>query len=513
MMKKKFIAAVLGLAMLAASLTGCGGTGGEEDTDGGTNTQEPSGNEAEEGGETATEKVVMAFLAFAVPSDAAIGRTEAAMNEILAEEGVEIDLMIMDAASFNQQLPLMLSGDEQVDVYSALGTYSSMVNSGYTLDLEENDLIQTYGQGILETMGEYVDGCRVNGILYGLPQNRDYASPNGYAIVNEYLDAIGYEYSADEINHITMEELEDIFARLHEAFPEKNVIKCQPVARTSVLCDYPGGDWYGVLMDPENSLELTDLFSTPEYLEVCQRYYRWNQMGYISADALTDTNSTTDVSSGKAMAYACGLKAGIILQESTSNGRPTSMFQIEDEYILPSASFADMPWCVNSNTEVPEAAMKLLNALYTNAELQTILNYGVEGADYVVNEEGFLTYPEDTTDIYHPNVAAFMQNEFITPVWEGNEATIWEDTKAMNDNATRSLAMGFSFDRTNVSAEYTALNNVYEEYRYQIEYGFVEPEAGIAEMVEKMEAAGLEKYIAEKQSQLNKWAEENNILQ
>lgn len=507
-MKRRMVAMMLGLSLLGSSLAGCG------DGNGGTNTAETQGA-AENSGETATEteKVVMAFLAFAVPSETAIERAETAMNEILAKEGVEIDLMIMDAASFNQQLPLMLSGGEQVDVYSALGTYSTMVNSGYTLNLEENDLIQTYGQGILDTMGEYVDGCRVNGILYGVPQNRDYASPNGYAIVNEYLDAIGYEYSADEINHITMEELEDIFAQLHEAFPEKNVIACQPVARTSVLCDYPGGDWYGVLMNPANSLELTNLFSTQEYLEVCERYYKWNQLGYISADALTDTNSTTDISSGKAMAYACGLKAGIIVQESTSNGKPTSMFQIEDKYILPSASFADMPWCINSNTEVPEAAMKLLNALYTNAELQTILNYGVEGTDYVVNEEGFLTYPEDTSDIYHPNVAAFMQNEFITPVWEGNEATIWEDTKAMNDSATRSLAMGFSFDRTNVSAEYTALNNVYEEYRYQIEYGFVEPEAGIAEMVKKMQAAGLEDYIAEKQSQLDAWAEENNILQ
>lgn len=455
------------------------------------------------------ETVTVAFLAFTPPSETATKAVEDAMNEILNPQGLAIDLLIMDPASYGQQIPLMLAGGEKVDAFSCLGmSFTSMANSGYMFDLEEDGLLETYGQGIIETMGEFIDGCRVGGVLYGLPQQRDYASPNGWAIIGEYLDAIGYEYDAGSVNHITAEELEDIFARLHAQYPEKDVIVCQGVARTSIINDYPGGDWYGVLMSPSESLELTDLFETPEYLAYCQQFYDWNKKGYISADALTDTNgSFALVSSGKAMAYQVGLKPGMALQESTSNGKATIMFQIEDEYVLASGTFAQMPWCINSNTFVPEATMKVLNLLYTDATLETLLCYGVEGKDYVIDPDGFLNYPEDTTDIFHPNVLPFMQNEFLTPVWAGNSATVWEETKAMNEGAILSLANGFGFDNTVVSTELTALNNVYEEYRYQLEYGFIDPAAGITEMVNKMKAVGLDKYIAEKQAQLNNWAE------
>ena len=269
-------------------------------------------------------------------------------------------------------------------------------------------------------------------------------------------------------------------------------------------------------MDPANSLELTDLFETDEYLEQCQRFYDWNKLGYISADALTDSNSSvTMVSSGQAMAYGVAVKAGMILQESTSNGRPTSMFVVEgqDDYILPSGSPSDMPWLINANTDVPEAAMKLMNEFYTNSELENLLCYGIEGKDYVVCEDGTFDYPEgqDASTVYHPNVLPFMQNEFIAGVWHGDDPDVWKNTEDTNEGAIKSLAMGFAFDGSNVSTELTALNNVYEEYRYQLEYGFVDPETGIAEMVSKMKDAGLDTYIAEKQSQLDAWASENNI--
>lgn len=511
-MKKKVLAVLLSFVMAAAALTGCGDSNaGASGTTAGADSKKESQDTSSQAQAGDPEKVVMAFLAFNTPSAENEAAVEEAMNEILREKiGVEVDLLIMDAASYGQQIPLMISGGEKLDIFSALSIgFPTCVNNEYALDLEKDDLLKTYGQGIIDTMGDYLDGCRVNGTLYGLPQNRDLASPQGWMIVNEYLDAIGYEYNPDEINKITEEELEDIFARLHEKFPEKDVIVTQPVARTAVFCDYPGGDWYGVLMDPENSLELTDLFSSDAYKEYCNKFYRWNKAGYISADALTDTNgSTMAVSSGKGMTYQCGLKAGIILQESTSNGRAISAFQTDDKYIMASGTVANMPWCVNVNTEVPVAAMKLLNEFYTNAELTDILHYGIEGSDYVVDAEGFYDYPEgkDASNTYHPNVNAFMFNEFIAGVWKGDTADVWEQTAQMNNNASKSLAMGFTFDNSSVSAEYTALNNIYEEYRYQLEYGFLDPKTGIPEMVNRMESSGLSAYIAEKQKQLDEWA-------
>lgn len=506
-MKRKF-KALMCTVMASTMLFGCGGTSTSVETDSAATTESQ-----EEAASEDLQKVVVGFLAFNTPTAEAEQKVEEAMNEKTKDIGVEVDLLIMDAASYSQQIPLMISGGEQVDVFSALSIgFSSSVNNGYALDLEQNDLLSTYGQGIIDTMGDYIDGCRVNGVLYGLPQNRDLASPGGLAVVSEYLDTIGWDYTQGEVNYISEEQMEEMFALLHEAYPEKTVLVEQPVARTSIYNDYPGGDWFGVLMDPENSLELTDLFETQEYLDYCKQHYEWNQKGYISADAITSTTSSnSEVSSGQGMAYFVGAKAGIGRQESTSNGRDTTIFLIEGntDYIMASSTFTNMPWCINANTQVPEASMKLLNLFYTDSEMENLLIYGVEDVNYVVTEDGHFTYPDgyDASTVgYHPNVAPFMFNEFIAGVWEGDDLDIWEQTKEMNDNAKQSVAMGFTFDNTELSATYTSLNNIYEEYRYQLEYGFLDPETGIQEMVSKMKSAGLDEYIAEKQSQLDAWA-------
>ena len=80
-----------------------------------------------------------------------------------------------------------------------------------------------------------------------------------------------------------------------------------------------------------------------------------------------------------------------------------------------------------------------------------------------------------------------------------------------NDNALASKAMGFTFDNSNVSTEYTALTNAYSEYQKQLELGFLNPDEGIPKLVERLKAAGLDDYIAEKQAKLNEWAAANGI--
>ncbi len=69
-----------------------------------------------------------------------------------------------------------------------------------------------------------------------------------------------------------------------------------------------------------------------------------------------------------------------------------------------------------------------------------------------------------------------------------------------------SPALGFAFDSTKIATELTSVTNVYEEYQKSLEYGFVDPEVGIPEMLEKMNNAGLQKIIDEKQAQLDAWA-------
>ena len=132
-----------------------------------------------------------------------IERIQEAMNRILREKlCLEIELIALDFASYNQDVQLYLTNnDRQIDWYggNVMG-YTSCVNNGFCYDLDENGLLDTYGPGIEELIPpKYREACKYAGHLYGIPPIKDYAITSAAVVIGkEYLDAIGYEYTEDE---------------------------------------------------------------------------------------------------------------------------------------------------------------------------------------------------------------------------------------------------------------------------------------------------------------------------
>lgn len=525
---KKILALMLAVLMVFSVFAACGNenstssAGSASKSESGSSSAAAGGDSSAEESTTTTrdktESLVLCFMNFIGPMDNQPQVIEA-MNEITREKlNLEIDIQIMDSASYQQQMTLMLAGGEQVDLFNTITIgYSTAINNGYVLDLEENDLLQNYGKGIIDTMSaDLIDACRFDGVLYGLPNQRDMAiGLQAYAIGSQYLDAIGYEYSDDNVIHVTEEELNDVLAQLNEKYPDLDVIVPQTASLgQSVSFDGIGGDSYGVLMDYAQDLKVTDLFATDDYYNFCKKWYDWNKQGYLSGDALTnDIAATTQVRSGTAMSYMTATKPGIRQQESNLCGQNMVILQSGEDFLKSSAP-ASMPWCISTNTVDEVAAMEYLNELYTNEDLSRLLCWGREGEEWVYSDDGHLTFPEgvdaDTSGYLH-SVNWQLPNQFIAGVFEGDELDLWEQMETFNDESLKSKALGFTFDNSSVSTEYTAIHNIYTEYQKQLEYGFTDPDVGIAEMVQRMGDAGLEKYITEKQTQLDAWAGANGV--
>ncbi|WP_026510290.1 ABC transporter substrate-binding protein [Butyrivibrio sp. LC3010] len=548
-MKRKLMALLLSGAMVCGALSGCG-QGGAEKADTATEQSEDAGaedaaNSSEDAGESTAEAtgdsaaaeeaiqarkdsgetptVVIAYMNFA-GSPAGIDRISEKLSEITEEKlGVKVELQIMDAASYSQNMNLMLASGEQVDLFNAVSVgFMPCVNKGYTLDLEEDDLIQNYGQGILNAFRtNEIDGCRVSGTLYGTPVKKDDAAGKfGISIPAALLDEIGFDYNSlykdgEEIIYSDFDTIEDIFTKLHEAHPEKTVfyMDVSSVVSQCLAIDIPS-DNFGVLLNPTESLEIEDLFESDQYKELCQRMYDWNQRGWISPDAITETNATTvQVKSGSLMAYKTATKPGIKQQESNLCGEDMIIFQLGPDF-KGSSAYNTMPWCINQNTDDPVAAMQVLNLLYTDPDASTLICWGEEGVEWKETGDGHITYADGidaNNSEYFNNVNWEMPNQFIAKIWEGNELTIWDRMQEFNDNATASKAMGFTFDNSDVSAEYTALANVYSEYQSQLELGFINPEEGLPELVNRLKEAGLDDYMAAKQAALDEWAAANGV--
>lgn len=538
-MKKKLMALLLCGLMGVTTLAGCGGgsSSGSSDAAGTTETAEGGEAEAADAGDAAAQAiadrkasgdmptVVMAFMNFVGPP-AGMDRIAADISAITEEElGVKFELQIMDSASYAQNMKLMLSSGEQVDLFNVVSIgFMPCVNNGYLYDLNEDNLLQTYGQGILETFREdELAGTVVGDALYGIPVKKDDAAGQfGISIPVEYLDAIGFDYASmyenedDEIIYTDIETIDGILAKLHEQYPDKTTFymdKSSIVSQCLVI-DAVGGDNFGVLNDPMNSLEVTDLFSGEQYMNLCRQMYKWNQAGYISKDAVTETNATTtQIKAGSLCAYKTATKPGIRQQESNLCGTPVIIFQIGPDF-KKSTAYNTMPWAINSQTADPVAAMQVLNLCYTDERVAKLLCWGEEGKEYVYTEDGHLTFADGvdaSNSEYFQNVNWQMPNQFIAGAWEGDPLDIWENMQEFNDNAQATKAMGFTWDNSEYSAEYTALVNVYNEYQAQLELGFVDPDVAVPEMLEKLKAAGLDTYMAAKQEALNAWAAENGI--
>ena len=81
----------------------------------------------------------------------------------------------------------------------------------------------------------------------------------------------------------------------------------------------------------------------------------------------------------------------------------------------------------------------------------------------------------------------------------------WEEFKKFNESGQPAPLLGFNFDPTKVSTELAAVNNVKEEFWAPLMTGTVNPEEFLPKANEKLKAAGLDKIIAEAQSQIDDW--------
>ena len=188
---------------------------------------------------------------------------------------------------------------------------------------------------------------------------------------------------------------------------------------------------------------------------------------------------------------------------------PVIIFQCGPDF-KKSNTYGTMPWVMNQSTEDPVAAMQVLNELYTNPDLMTLFCWGEEGKEWKETGDGHITFADGVdaqNSEYYNNTNWELPNQFIARIWEGDELTLWERMQKFNDEAETSLAMGFVYDNSALANEYTALTNVYNEYQAQLELGFVDPDVVIPEMMERLNAAGLEKYIQAKADAIKAWSE------
>lgn len=517
MKMKKAGALVLAALMAASALTGCGGNGQTAAADGAKTTESAQSADSAktETSKTDGETVHLELYAMSFGgNNDSLAKVNEAVNEYIKPLiNADVTLNIINYGSYAQQVNLMMSGDEQVDLMLSTGSLtSSLAGQGALHALD--DILPAYGAGIIETMGEDVlSACKYGGEIFAVPTNRDLAR----TICYYYRDDINQELGLGLENAKNLDDIEKCFAIMHEKDPNM-----AGIAGNSTTSMFSYWDWepisnnYGVLLDLGSELKVENLFESDTYVNLITRMHDWYQKGYIYKEITTSTVSNPDLfATGKMLGFFANGKPGSDVEQSQMLSGPIKHIELV-EPCMSSSTVQTACWTVPHNSKNPEKAVELLNLMYTDPTLVNLLCYGIEGENYVIKdaENGIIGYPEGQdaqTRTYDNSVTWTWGNMLIGYTWEGNEADMHEQMIEFNNSAKRSKALGFTFDPSGVQNEITACTNVAAKYTIGIESGSLDPDETLPKFQKELKDAGIDAVIAEKQRQLDEWAEVNGV--
>lgn len=513
MSKKGVVGLLLSMVLVMSLLAACSGG----------NNNDSKGKETNDSGEK-IETVVFAMPTFnRVPDD--LTAIEDAINEIAVEKAnVKIKLQLHGVVDYEQKVNLALQSGEQLDVFTSPGQFANFASKQQLYPL--TDLIEEHGKELLDILAQdfgegVLAATSLDGEIYGIPANKGMSVPLNFVYNADMLEEIGY--TADDINSI--HDLPEIFDALLEKYPD--VVPFGPVnvsPSTTGIVDYIIGTHQvdrltdtsriGVVFG--DSGEVVNLFDTPEFMEGAKIMHDWYNRGYLQRDAATAMSSFSEmIAAGRGFSFIAGYGGQAAhIQLSSQMGKNIQMKRIAPFY-FDTAAVNGVVWMVNATTKVPEAAVKLLNLIFTDEQVLNTLLWGLEGRDYVKVGDRHVTFPEgknaDTVDYTAYISSGIVGSESLQYQYEGIDLSDIDLKVRENKETPRSPYFGFIFDQSSVRIEMSAISNVISQYLPGLETGSLDPETTIPKFVEALNNAGAQSVIDAKQAQLDAWiAAQNN---
>ncbi|MDQ8734275.1 ABC transporter substrate-binding protein [Paenibacillus sp. LHD-38] len=507
--KMKVVSLLLAVSLITTMVTACSSNNKNNSN---PSNEANAGQATENTGKAALEpyEITMALPIFgAEPKDMA--EVEAAINKITQSKiNATVDILPISIGAYSQQMNLMFSGGEKLDLgftFGSGGMYNAAAASGKLLQID--DLLKEYGQGITEAVGEqYVNVPKVNGKLYGVPIVDAYAKGTDYYLRKDLVD----KHQIDVASIETLDDVENVLKTIKEKEPNIIPLGVSPgLGPVTSFADYDGlGDRLGVLPGYDNALKITNLFETEEYADKLCRVHKWFKAGYINKDAATTTVlPNAQIKAGRTFSAiypsSPGQKEGIELEVGYE--------LVRAELYPPHAATGSVMsglWTIAQHSENPERAMMFLNLMYSDKDIANLLVWGIEGKHHIKISDTTADYPEgldiNTVGYNMKSFVWIMGNQRLSYLSKTDNPKLREIELGYEAQSIPSKAMGFLFDEGPVKNEGVALKNVIEQYAQSLETGTVDPEKRLKEFNDKLKAAGIEKYMAEKQKQLDTWA-------
>lgn len=532
---KRLLCIILVLVLSLGIFSGCGASStGTSPSASASDSQSTS--QALSSAPGAPQKVVMYLITFnRIPDD--YSKIHDTINQYIAktypDANVELDLRLFGPADYANKIQLAQQSGTDMDIFIPLGLQSAIAQNQCA---DITDTLDTYGNELKAILAKDFGDDAFNtvskdGRVYAVPINKAVVLTPTFIYDKDMFAATGF--SIDDINSIW--DLEPVFAKVKELYPD--------VYPYSSINAIGGGGSSGLSyvmageqkMDPLGDSLLSGVYTgvvfgesgkvvNPYESDNFRKYldlmHDWYLKGYMPMDMATSTSTAAEQASAGRLfstfgSYADasgGPNVGKLWQALTGkniDGKSIGTFYMD-------TTAASMAMCVSSTSKVQDAAIKLLNIMYTDSFVLNTVLYGIEGEDYVKVSEHVANFPEGLDANTVPYTAYLCSGVIgsqslqwgMAPSTEADYETLLKAI-AMTKTAERSPYFGFTFDVSNVINEMTAIQNVVKQYFPGLESGSFDPAETLPAFNQALKDAGIEKIIAEKQTQLDAWIAAN----
>ena len=557
-MKRKRVSMALAAIMTASvCLAGCGNT-----TDNAGSTKAGSSEAVKEESKTDTvvseaseqteevkelDPVTIQFWIGGPGKQKDSDRVWEAFNEKLQEyvPNTTVEITCMPTAEYKEKYPQMLASGEAVDltwIASWVTGSNQLIMDGNLMALD--DLVDEYGQGIKETLGEDVlDMHRYpkdDKLYYLISWQGLYSNVRAFKVPTELAQLAGDTWLEDTQKVVTKwwneysspDDLQAVFDQLDiyfAALKENDKLYAGLTQATFGAWLYPNRlssesslQMYNIgVPHMDESFTVIDTIQSDYYRVYAQNMAEFYKKGYIRSDiASLEKNTLSFVKGGEYTPNTSvidvhnDLTPSAAQMYSATAGVDISLIQIENEGYLSKGDATAMaiPYCADE----PERAMMVLNALYTEPELYQLLIYGFEGEHYTDNGDGTITTDYGAQGTADSNYGLWKwtvgtcKNSLVT---QADVAGYYDELQAQEKDAIISSFINFVFDDSNVTDVVASLKAIDGEYKSMIDSGYMgdEWEATLDKWISERKAAGVDRLIEELQNQINDYVAENNI--
>lgn len=445
---------------------------------------------------------------------------DAKVNEYFLEK-LNTKVNVHHIADYDTKMPTLISSGQDLGIIMFGTNLSYPIQATREAFYPLDELLPEYAPKTYSLFSEQMwDGMRINGSIYGVPAwkdncyimsmyyNQDMADELGIDVesydFNVYTDLIPLFYEAKEKRDALHPEYADypISGPRWGIFPYDFAIEC--FLDELLCCNITGLVEQGA--DGIDPSQVYCLFETDDFRAYALQMQQLVEDGIYPYEAPADIWNSEKVFCWPGWGY-------VTIDEHMVSPDFVSTLYVPNIWWTDTGNLQTAGYAISSMCAHPDRAMEVLELLNTDTYVATTMRFGIEGTHWVRDEEGKITFEgtiNERRDVYYRWYGNEIGGMSAVEVPEINGGQAFIDLlHQYNDSATLTDHLGFVFDTTNVSNEVAACNNVYSEYKNNLQNGLYESqeetEAMLDEFLAKLQANGLDTLKTECQAQIDAW--------